>query len=51
MSETVVPAISWTELYRLHAAYASIEDPTIRKEFLRTIEAWASDQHSYSKEI
>lgn len=45
MPETIIP-ITETELYRLEVAYTSIEDPIIRAEFLRTLEAWVQDQHA-----
>lgn len=45
MPKTIIH-ITETELYRLEVAYTSIEDPSIRAEFLRTLEAWVQDQHS-----
>ncbi|WP_165390266.1 hypothetical protein [Thalassococcus sp. S3] len=36
--------LSQAELFRLTSAYAAIRCPKIRKEFLRTVEAWAQDQ-------
>ncbi len=36
--------LSEEELFRLTSAYTAIRDPAIRTEFLRTIEAWATDQ-------
>ena len=39
------------ELFRLVTAYTAIRDPAIRAEFLRTVEAWATDQwHSQKHE-
>ena len=32
------------ELFRLVTAYSAIRKPTIRAEFLETVEAWAQDQ-------
>jgi hypothetical protein len=32
------------ELFRLVIAYSAIRKPTIRAEFLETVEAWAEDQ-------
>jgi hypothetical protein len=32
------------ELFRLVTAYTAIRKPTIRAEFLETVEAWAEDQ-------
>lgn len=32
------------ELFRLVTAYSAIRKPSIRAEFLETVEAWAEDQ-------
>lgn len=45
MPDTII-SITETELYRLEVVYTSIEDPAIRAEFLRTLEAWVQNQHS-----
>lgn len=36
--------LSEEEIFRLTSAYSAIRDPAIRREFLRTVEAWAADQ-------
>ncbi|SMX28187.1 hypothetical protein TRP8649_02302 [Pelagimonas phthalicica] len=36
--------ITEAELFRLITAYSAIKNPSIRAEFLRTVEAWAMDQ-------
>lgn len=41
---TTIYGLTEAELFRLTTAYTAIKDPTIRAEFLRTVEAWAQDQ-------
>lgn len=36
--------ITETDLFRLVTAFTAIKNPSIRAEFLRTIEAWAVEQ-------
>jgi hypothetical protein len=36
--------VTEADLFRLVTAYSAIKNPTIRAEFLRTVEAWAVDQ-------
>lgn len=43
MTQTVYD-LTEEELFRLTCAYTAIRNPTIRAEFLRTVEAWAQDQ-------
>ena len=35
-----------TDVFRLVVAFTAVRDPATRSEFLRTIEAWPSDQWS-----
>lgn len=43
MTRTVYD-VTAAELFRLVTAFTAIQNPTIRAEFLRTVEAWAREQ-------